>query len=422
MTDRRVARARGRVNSVLAAGARRAPAVDVRRRLGEVPWTLWCYYREIQDDGGFVHPTIDRTAERLGLSPRRVRRAHERLSKARVLVPLGSSLSRCAKHADRVVKVYEWHLPAVVVGEFVYAPQDVAKAIDAMNQHGGARRGNRAKSLSIFSSRVAYSNTNTRSSFSLRENNDMPPPERARRSCVFSKGERVDGEMIVGQGAAVSSAWWSWVFNSMNAPPVPGDAVVPPVVIPAPPKITDVQGGGPHSREVYLAACYRSVVTRVTGKPCHTLRRGLVRSRWLATLTKAADAFQQHDVCPAVWLLWVAKEWHQRRGPKPIPMPAAFAVGRIERHHGWCLSDAYHPPARFEPQSLHKALIRRHALMMRDLRRLNGDTTPSVVRAVVERRFPAGEWEQLVDAARAEAEVAQSRVTHQARRGDWLWQ
>ena len=213
-----------------------------------------------------------------------------------------------------------------------------------------------------------------------------------------------------------------------GVPRYPGFDIVAPAITPEPPLLraddTDKR------RETFLAATWASAYEARFGRKDWTFRGRGKRSKIVKhrpVLLAAAAMFVEHEIAPAAWLGFSFDVWGAKQHDlKPPPIAWAYNADRIEKRRGWFRSEGasqYKGGLAMTTPGL-RSLRKRYASMQSRLLSLRGDPpTDAQVLAVVEKYFPSGLYDVLVDKARDEALEQQERLRHRAAAGDWLsWQ
>lgn len=209
-----------------------------------------------------------------------------------------------------------------------------------------------------------------------------------------------------------------------GVPRYPGIDVVAPAQVPDPPLLDPESPSLDHV--TILAAAYRGAVESRFGGRCYVLRGDLRGTKHWAAFVGAAEALIEHNIPPAAWAAFSCDVWKKfsARGPRPTrgkgwpPVAWVFSAKRIEERRGWFRaeeSDYSGGRAIFGPK--HKDLMYRFARLDWVL----GDPRVRDVGAVVEQFFPGNLYEELVNAARAEAADYRERFKRQIREGRFLW-
>ena len=216
--------------------------------------------------------------------------------------------------------------------------------------------------------------------------------------------------------------------GTQGMPPYPAARIVPPAMIPPPPRLpeelTDTEGAR------WLVNAFRGAVESrykklgKRGKPyrCWVLsRRGsLEKSKYLKQLIEAADLLRELEAAPAAWCAFSVDCWRKYdMGKKPPSIAWVYQLGRIENQNGWYQGEEpYYMSRRVVYSKPAQVLIYQYQQMRFALAR-SGAQTRQEVAVVVEKFFPDGLYDRLVDKAKDRSLDDQQRISAAAARGEW---
>ena len=69
----------------------------------------------------------------------------------------------------------------------------------------------------------------------------------------------------------------------------------------------------------------------------------------------------------------------------------------------------------------HRKLLSKYRALKRDVRHLGADVSGEKLCSVVEKHFPNGLYELMVQQAKAESQAAQFKMEDAVRKGKWIW-
>jgi hypothetical protein len=157
-----------------------------------------------------------------------------------------------------------------------------------------------------------------------------------------------------------------------------------------------------------------------------------VRDREMALKTKnvgpyrmLALALTEAGIAPGAWCAWSVDVW--RRYIEPVRTPSVVwlcSKARVEAHGGdWFLSDLpLYVGGQAQFGQRHRLLINRwRAMRLEVLQVVERTGSLDRARRVVQRHFPEGVYEMLVERARDEARRAQELLMDQVAKGHSLW-
>jgi len=207
-----------------------------------------------------------------------------------------------------------------------------------------------------------------------------------------------------------------------DVPPYPGFSVVTPAMVPAPPLLKPEMGAVALVEE--LARWYRGAVSKVFGERCFVLMKGVKRSKHYAKMLEFAERLIAHEIPPAVWCLYACEEW---KGIAPVPgskrphlppLQVVFNPNRLETSHRWKFRDQWGDGqigGRTVFTDSHRELITRY-------QRMHSAITQGTTRAdAVERYFPDGLYDKLIDRTKVEALATRKVLETQIAKGVFVW-
>ena len=206
-----------------------------------------------------------------------------------------------------------------------------------------------------------------------------------------------------------------------GVPPFPGPSVLPPAVVPYPPKLDPDESDLGLAKAVlkaYWGACEsrfkkRSWVLRQPG--------ALAASKQLKSLVAGAKVLLEKGIPPASWAAFSVDVWRKYdKKSTPPPLAWVFSPNRMEEREGWYREEAggYGGRAVFSPAA--KELLLRYMAMSRALVLEQVQDEDDVAR-VMHKYLPGDAYEFLVAKARIQSKEEQDRLNGAAKRGAWLW-
>lgn len=207
----------------------------------------------------------------------------------------------------------------------------------------------------------------------------------------------------------------------MGVPSYPGPTVMPPAVVPRPPKLPEDLSDLDVAQ--WLAKSYRGAVEARYGERCYVLaRRGeLAKSRFMKVLVDGGRTLSDYDIAPAAWAAFSVEVWKRHESSKkPPPINWMFAPNRIEERREWFEEEegAYNG-GRVVYGEAAQDLMRRYVQMLGTL--TWAKKTEVEVKKVVERFFPDGLYDRLLAVAREQARDDQRLLDEAVVRGEWVW-
>lgn len=416
------------------------------RCLGKTTWDLW--YRMLcrRDRYGTVRDSLGYLARLSGfpkLSTEQVKNSARRLEAAGLIArtnhwhPVGEG-RRYVR--SRVVYGYSPSPDAVLI------PPATLRLVQSVGKHGGDRKS--PKFLECGNNRNCRGNCGNTTKIPHIEPIKIPLSiylrESSRTGSLSEKERRGEAALSLtmagkagGEGGPVQSSQDASGTRLSGSgadvprptpglpglPPFPGASSVPPAVIPNPPLIDPKASD--KDLAMTLIRAYRGAVDSRYGGRCMVHASGdITRSKNFKALVDAGKALIDHEIPPAAWAAFSVDTWrkysHEALAKKPPPVTWAMNAKRINDRRGWfrAESDNY-TGGRVIYGNAHQDLIKRYDLMRREARAALADGRP--VSEVVERHFPDGMFQRLVDQARREAVENQQRLRHLVQRGEWLW-
>lgn len=208
----------------------------------------------------------------------------------------------------------------------------------------------------------------------------------------------------------------------MGVPSYPGPTVMPPAVVPRPPKLPENLSDLDLAQ--WLAKSYRGAVESRYKTRCYVLaKRGdLAKSRFLKVLVDGGRTLADYDIAPAAWAAFSVEVWRRYEGAKkPPPINWMFAPNRIEERREWFeAEEGAYDGGRLIHGEAAQDMMRRYAQMQGALT-WSQARTEEEVRKVVERFFPNGLYDRLLAKAHEQAQDDQRRMTEAVARGEWVW-
>jgi hypothetical protein len=226
-------------------------------------------------------------------------------------------------------------------------------------------------------------------------------------------------------------------IGAVNAPParrnpvLPRHELVPPwvsvsavarVATPPPPRLDARE---PAERHAYLLAKWYegAVRSRMGREPgvFKRFRRGVAESPFMPLLSEAAAKFIEEDIAPAAWCAFSVDVWRMAGQKSAPPVKWVFAAKRIEERAGWYRreSESY-SGGRLLYTDTARDFMRRQA-NLRDALHVQAPRTETELRALVAHYFPAGLYDELLAALRAEATVLNDELVNVVSLGEWVW-
>lgn len=270
-----------------------------------------------------------------------------------------------------------------------------------------------------------------------------------------SPGQVQESEGAYGARLAGHGQPWIPSLAMEGLPPYPSYEVVKPAVVPAPPQINADYDD--RQAALFLLKCYRGAYHARYDEPCpvrlewlenpgartsgltidlrergaeptpaRAVNGEITRFQHYEELVTAAKLLRTKGIAPAAWCAFSIDTW-QKYGPKAQFKDAnkrasvywTFSPKRIEERSGWFSSEY----SRYSGGTaifgrMHKELLQRYGALRMALRpRMTLDER----RALVERYFPRGRYNKLVEAARDEAFATEQDLYGKVERGVFVW-
>ncbi len=429
------------------AGFATVPEEELKVKLGRPAWHVWLVLCARRDRQGLTHITTKGIARAEGFVPmheKNVRDALVRLTRASLVEVIGWQPKQvpCGKRWTTrdvyVRRVRGARMLSLAGAERVAVPEETRAWLESAATHGGKRMGaGRKKS----NQGLSTSNQGLSTPPGLGANQGLSP------SSVYVSGEslrtrssqeknaptsgasvlRFEDERGAGFGGGAARPLPSPSFPLAGLPPYPGDSIVRAAEVPPPLKLSP---SDPEDYQVrHLAACFRGAVERQYGSKCFLLANLSPRSKSYALLAKAAQQLIAYDTAPAAWCIYAVRRWWLARTHTggwtegmPVPLPPVgviFSASQMEKR----LADeedrevvaSSAQGGRLALGKTHKALLVRY----HDLRRAIGQGMPR--EEALAKFFPASTYDDMVEAARAEAVDMRNRLEDEIKRGRMPW-
>ncbi len=230
-------------------------------------------------------------------------------------------------------------------------------------------------------------------------------------------------------------------WHRPGVPPFPGPTVVEPARVPPPPLLdagaddevwfkqiakawrgTTMAFFGGNAKDAWI---FKKQLDLIRRKRTEKNAEKITKSKHYQMLLDAGAKFIEHDISPAAWIAFSFDVWAEYGDgdtERPPPPKWVFGTKRIDDRRGWFrnAADEYRGgKVFFSPP--HKALIRRHTTMRRDLRKLPVDAEQTRVEAVVEKHFPNNMHELLTARAVEATREMNTQLEKFLADGEWLW-
>lgn len=180
--------------------------------------------------------------------------------------------------------------------------------------------------------------------------------------------------------------------------------------------------GSPDLWVTWLVQAYQGALRDAKGKEPYIPPPVVHRAR--AGLVATARLLVEMGIAPAEWALWSVGIWGhyaakaRGKGSRP-PLHWVWSEVRVRTREGWFGHDgAAQLGGRLILSDALRDLLARHARMRTQLLDARG---PADVAAIVARWFPPGEYDRLVEAARAHAVETEETLRREVARGRWIW-
>ena len=389
---------------------------DFYKNVGKTGTKVWGLLIGLRNQKGIAHPTRNYIARTLQVSVATVAKALRRLKKLGLIIPLGKIVCKDAnphsKHDE--VMAYAWHVEGVVStknSKVMYLPRLAADAIRTACSWGGRRKGAGRRKVSSVSTDTKSIRLSTHP---LRGSSLMATVKDGR---YISSGVDMTGLKISGKGRYVEG-WWSWL-EKKGVPRYPSRELIKPPIMPHPPKL---DASMPDNQKAHmLAATYRMACQHYFRKKSWLGVRGDIRkSKYYDRLVAAADVFLKHGIPPAAWTGWVFRYWKDQKGSMPS-ISVVYNAANIEKRRGWYARECGISGGQVIITDTHRELLHRYSAMRRALRRLKKSIDIQEVQDTVDRYFPDGLYDLLLQQAQAESQTKQARLDSAVRNGRWIW-
>ena len=390
---------------------------ELCKRLGKSASKVWGVLVGLRNKRGIAHPTRAGLSRMLGISVASVAKALRRLKALGMIEHLGKIL--CTDTNPYSNRKYVWAHAWRVAGKVAHSyssiiriPMRCRDLVKAACCWGGKRRG----AGRVKNSRVsAYTKVNSLLTHPLR-GSSMRRVKDARN--ITSRSPYMAQNKIGGSGKHVPG-WWTWLEQN-GVPPFPGRSVVQSAVVPHPPKLTakHVDDNIRVLGEVYRAAVYRKYKTK-----SWVLVRGEIRnSKHYDSLCEAVALFTEHGISPAAWAEWHMNKWKEWKGGKtPPPISATYDPAKIQKWRGWFAKSSKSNGGKAIISESHRHLLHKYRAMRRDIRRVGTGVVLGDILKIVDKHFPDGLYEILVQKSKVEAEAMQFKMEDSIRKGKWIW-
>ena len=389
----------------------------LRQRLGTVATRVWGLLVGLRNRRGIAHPTRAGISRMLGVAVSTIAKALRKLKAVGLIEPMGKI--RCSDKNPYSKLKYVWAYAWNVIGfvpsprcATIRIPRECRNAITEANTWGGRRKGaGRPRNSSV----SAYTTKYSLLTHPLRDS----PMAGVKDAAHITMEGQVSGSKIEGSGKHVSG-WWAWLEKN-GVPPFPGDSVVPLVIVPHQPKLPP--DNPPEANAKILGAVYREAIKRVHRKSSWAFARGDIRnSKHYPKLCEASKIFIQHSISPTAWVDWHMKSWQEWKGEGKIsPVAAIYDPEKIHKWRGW-FSKAYDVQGgNALITDSHRDLLLRYRAMRRAIRKVGASAKVEEVLEIVNKYFPDGLYDILVQKAKAESEAIQFRLEDNVRKGKWIW-
>ncbi len=431
------------------AGFAEVPESILRSKLGAAAWHVWQVLRGHRDRQGMTHITVNGICNARGYVPTNkhvVVDALKRLGAAGLVESVGWQPKQVPQGSrfvtrDVYVRCVRGDIPLIAIAgaaRCAVPEQTKAWATEA-SAHGGARMGAGKKPRMAI--QVPSTSNQAPSTPPGETANQVPSPSSI---YVNSTGDRTrssqgknapsgaavlsfEDERGAGFGGSAPRALPSINVPLVGLPTYPGNAVVRAAEVPPPLKL---KSSDPEDYQVrHLASCFRGAVERQYGAKCFLLANISPKSKSYGVLARAAAQLVSYDTAPAAWCIYAVRRWWLARTHtggwtegQPVPLPpigVVFSIAQMEKR----LSDeedrevvaSHAQGGRLVYGKTHKALLVRYAEMRAAVMR--GELRAAALGMF----FPATSYDDMVDAARAEAIDIRNRLEDEIKRGRMPW-
>ena len=220
--------------------------------------------------------------------------------------------------------------------------------------------------------------------------------------------------MLIEGRATRQPAWLVEAVSKGDAFPFPGSSVVPPVIVPSPPRIDLNQPD--NVRAAFVAKAYRTAFHARTGRVSYAMTRGEIEAyRYYKTLVTASDILGKSNVSPLMWAFWSMNIWEDWKGAgKPAPVHWIYGAARIDSRLEQYHRESGDGPPKAVLTPMHRALIQRYNKFAADAKELGCKKATLL-------HFPGRTYEALVTKARKAQKSKQREVDARVKNGDWVW-
>jgi hypothetical protein len=209
-------------------------------------------------------------------------------------------------------------------------------------------------------------------------------------------------------------------------PPMPTPDIVPPAIIPKPPKLPNDLDDD--EAVEWIMRAYRGACEYRWRSPCKVfLRWGSIRrSKFYKPLLAMVKEFRERDISPGGWIAFSIDEWRgfgkdkDAKG-KPVfpPIPWLFSTKRLEEQEQWFLSDEH----------LYQSDTQQYGVIGKQFLQIVGQMQAMLIsrlydgrteQEVFDRCFPNGSYDKLVEKVKEESAALQELIDARLRSGEWL--
>lgn len=232
---------------------------------------------------------------------------------------------------------------------------------------------------------------------------------------VYLQAEKLG--TFTGNIAAVPAPTYDTCLEGV--PPFPDFDVVMPARIPSPPHLDPNESTDNNAQ--LLDRAYRQALQFRLGMTTRSARN-ISRSKNYKALVRAVEDVLSAEVDPTSWAVWSATVWKDfackgRKLRRPT-VAWMFSAKRLKERAGWFRRESRQLGGQLIYGKKHRELLSRYARMHSELRK----TPRGDVAAIVDHHFPPrATYDQLVNAARAEADANRRRYETILSRGGFIW-
>jgi hypothetical protein len=383
-------------------------------------WPYLCALRDASVEGrklGQVWISAEGLAKHLGWKPRKAELCITRLRSVGLLKPVGW---QCRKRHQRDIFVYVRRVfgDARIVDDRVSMPKASVAALLKLGSGGariGAGRPRKGVGSGIQTGGSRNSNRGDNSILRIEANQNLISLRDidcgSQGTAVLQSTSKQPDECISSSGTTFKGGGDG--YRPTELPPFPSFSVVQPAIVPNPPLLDSTLSED--AQVEMLAAVYRSVVAAKLNRPT---RHATVRKDVRAKLVDACKLLIEHEISPIAWAAFSFDEWKAATGKSTQPLLGwVWSSSRLDtpQRRGFFRSSTEIAGGRLIFGPIYKKLLDTWYAALHEARRTHD------ARAATEHFFPDGEYDRLVEAARAEAEDNQKRMRAMSERGDWLW-